>query len=298
MRHVDHVTAERSGENTILRARKHVSQEEALISFAALPAAPVNIFPGTFYFEVVRQCLLWLVGEEYDGFLDLAEVKSVRYAVMADCGDDLHMEAVVAPLDRGRPIDVRAEFRKPGGQLAARMSLEFDGGGQGTDGTPAIGPAEFLRWIPYADPMILVDRVVRHDPGKSIETLKAISNSDPVFRRRPDGGPLVCYAYPAGLVLNSWGQSAALLVKALPGGGGTVLTASARGFRTYRKAYPGDVLRNLARLDEVRYGSTFFVSGSTFVGADMVASGSVVMTVQGPAEKSTHDLRVRPKEPA
>lgn len=298
MRHVDHVTAERRGEHTVLRARKLVSREEAVISFAGQPAAPVRIFPGTFYFEVVRQCLLWLLGDEHGGFLDLAEVKSVRYPGMAACGEELRMEAVVAAPVRGRPIDVRAEFRTPDGQLVTRMSLAFAGGGQDPGDVPAIGPAEFLRWLPYADPMVLVDRVVRHDPGRRIETIKAITRSDPVFRRRPDGGPLVSYAYPAGLVLNSWGQSAALLVKAVHGETGTILTASARGFRAHRPVHPGDVLTNVVRLDEVRHPGAYFVSGEVFAGEDVVAGGSAVMTVRGPAAPSTRDPRARPEEQA
>ncbi|MGP3924294.1 3-hydroxyacyl-ACP dehydratase FabZ family protein [Streptomyces sp. 8N616] len=277
---LDHISAVADGDRTVLQARKTVRPEEAFISLPLSTREQIDIFPGSFYFEAVRQSLNWLKGPKATGSLDLAELKSARYQAMATVGDEIQLRAVVQPWEPGGPMHADAVFRRSDGQLLVRMNLVFAANSRRPD--QGLGPEQFMQWIPYRDPMLLVDRVVLHEPGRLIHTLKAITHSDPVFHRREDGRPLDAYAYPSGLVVNSWGQSAVLLARSSVDTKGTISTASARQFITHRNVYPGDVLRHVARLDQTMYDTTFFLSGETYAGDDLVASGSLVMTVQDP----------------
>jgi 3-hydroxyacyl-[acyl-carrier-protein] dehydratase len=291
---LEHIGAEPDGENTIVSARKTVRREEAFIGLALSAHERADIFPGSFYFEAVRQSLLWLRGPQAPGALDLLELRSARYQAMATVGDELRMRAVVGPWRNRDTVEVESVFRRADGQLLVRMKLLFGAGREDAD--DLIDPARFHQWIPYRDPMMLVDRVVLHERGRLIHTLKAISRSDPVFHRLPGERGLDTYAYPAGLVVNSWGQSAVLLARACVESAGTIATASARRFSVHRKVYPGDVLRHVVRLDQVMYDSTFFVSGETFVGDDLVARGSLVMTVQDPKAYAAKMADILPLE--
>lgn len=137
--------------------------------------------------------------------------------------------------------------------------------------------------LPQRHPLLLVDRVLELDPGESIRTSKAVTGTEPCYRHLPEAAEAWRYAYPRSLLIESFGQSAALLWlagrRAEPDGGGRVLMfVAARDYRFEGSAYPGDVLLHQVRLDTV-LADTAFASGETWVGRRRIATvGSLVAT--------------------
>jgi len=144
--------------------------------------------------------------------------------------------------------------------------------------------AQIARLLPHGHPMLLVDRVVALTPGRSIVALKAITVSEPCFRALGPGAPAEHYAFPASLLLESFGQSAALLWlhgdRRGVGGDELLMLLLARNCRIEGCAMPGDVLRHAARIEQV-VGDHVVVAGETFVGDRRVATvGSMLAGVR------------------
>lgn len=136
------------------------------------------------------------------------------------------------------------------------------------------------RWIldliPVRHPIVLVDRVEHLEPGSHIVTAKAISSGDLCYQGLAEGLPAERYAFPRSLVVESFGQSAALLWlgstalrapaahDAAPGQPDWVpLAGSMRQCEFFGSAYPGEVVRHTVRLHEVIDDATAFMSGET-----------------------------------
>jgi 3-hydroxyacyl-[acyl-carrier-protein] dehydratase len=136
--------------------------------------------------------------------------------------------------------------------------------------------------------MVLVDRVVAVEPGKRIETLKAISATDPCFEGVPANAPRDWYGYPVSLLIESFGQSAALLW--ILSGTGSLeeldllpVFAAASNCEIEGRAIPGDVLRHVVRIDR-SYDDFAFVSGETFVDERRLMTVGSMAAASVPAE--------------
>jgi 3-hydroxyacyl-[acyl-carrier-protein] dehydratase len=138
--------------------------------------------------------------------------------------------------------------------------------------------------LPQGHPMVLVDRVVALEPGVSIVGLKAISGSEPCYRdvvQRPRSD-----AYPVSLMLESFGQTAAILwlvgLDRSPIRDDHVLMlVSVRDCVIEGHAFPGDVLRHVARIDQI-IGDNVFVAGEILVEDRRVATIGSMMAVMRP----------------
>jgi 3-hydroxyacyl-[acyl-carrier-protein] dehydratase len=136
------------------------------------------------------------------------------------------------------------------------------------------------RWIldliPVRHPIVLVDRVEHLEPGSHIVTAKAVSGGDPCYQGLAEGLPAERYAFPRSLVVESFGQSAALLwlgttalrdhaeSPAAPGRPDWVpLAGSLRQCQFFGSAYPGEVIRHTVHLHEVIDDATAFLSGES-----------------------------------
>jgi 3-hydroxyacyl-[acyl-carrier-protein] dehydratase len=139
--------------------------------------------------------------------------------------------------------------------------------------------------LPVRHPMLLVDRVVALEPGVSITAEKAVTGSEPCYQRLPDGLPPDRYAYPSALVLESFGQAAALLwvhtARAGAGPAEVLMLAGLRRCRVEGRVFPGDVLRHEIRIDQVVHGNAFS-AGATYVGDRRVASVGSLVAVRRP----------------
>jgi 3-hydroxyacyl-[acyl-carrier-protein] dehydratase len=142
------------------------------------------------------------------------------------------------------------------------------------------GIAELL---PHGHPMLLVDRVEEFVPGESLVAVKAVTGCEQLF-----AGPGAGTAYPASLLIESFGQAAALLwlLSAPPEQrpkGHLPMFAAARNVLLTRPVTPGDVVVHRVRLDQTVYG-TAFASGESRVGPDLAAVFGSMTAVIRPAE--------------
>jgi 3-hydroxyacyl-[acyl-carrier-protein] dehydratase len=141
--------------------------------------------------------------------------------------------------------------------------------------------------LPQGTPMVLIDRVEWMEPGHSARAIKAISGSEPCYLDLPPGLPAQRYAYPPSLMIESFGQAAAVLWLSKEGGMAgpldTLMFAAARDCRFHGRAYPGDVLRHEVRL-ESSVAKTGFATGETWVGERRIATmGSFIAVVRAVA---------------
>jgi 3-hydroxyacyl-[acyl-carrier-protein] dehydratase len=139
--------------------------------------------------------------------------------------------------------------------------------------------------LPQGYPMVLVDRVVSLDPGVSIVGIKAITGSEPCYRNLGDNLKRERYAYPTSLLVESFGQTAAILWLQSDKSGKqhpdqVLVFVAARNIRIEGHAYPGDVLRHVARLDRV-VSDTVFVEGEVWLNDRRIASiGSMIAALR------------------
>jgi 3-hydroxyacyl-[acyl-carrier-protein] dehydratase len=142
--------------------------------------------------------------------------------------------------------------------------------------------------LPHGHPMILVDRIVAVVPGESIVGVKAISACEPCYAGLERDLPLTRYAYPSSMLLESFGQTAAILwlhSERLRGErrDGVLMFAVARNCVIEGQAFPGDVVRHDAKL-EGTVGENLFVSGTSWVGERRIANiESMVAVLRPPA---------------
>ncbi|WP_063771108.1 3-hydroxyacyl-ACP dehydratase FabZ family protein [Streptacidiphilus neutrinimicus] len=148
---------------------------------------------------------------------------------------------------------------------------------------------DIMRILPHRPPILLVDRVLEFVPGERIVTTKTISASEPCYSGLADPLPDAGYAYPTSLLIESFGQSGALLwlCSARHRGEsveGTLIFAQAKECVFDGRAYPGDVLRHEVRMDHL-VGSNAFMTGETWIGDRRLATmGSVLAVARDSAE--------------
>lgn len=140
--------------------------------------------------------------------------------------------------------------------------------------------------LPQRHPILLLDRVTRLEPGRSVTAIKMISGCEPCYRDVSADAPPESYAFPVSLLVESFGQACAVLwrtgLTALERDRPSVLMfAAARNCRFFESAFPGDVLRHEARLENV-IGDNAFATGEIWVGPRLVASMGSLIAVSRP----------------
>lgn len=148
--------------------------------------------------------------------------------------------------------------------------------------------ADLQRLLPQRYPILLVDRVTDVSTD-GLTAVKAVSGTDACYRDVPEGEPRQAYAYPVPLLIESFGQSAALAwflrAKELGSVDAEVLLplfAGLRDFRVLGSAYPGDLIRHEVRLDQIVEGAAF-ASGEIRVGETLIATVQSLLAVVRPS---------------
>jgi 3-hydroxyacyl-[acyl-carrier-protein] dehydratase len=144
---------------------------------------------------------------------------------------------------------------------------------------------EIRKILPHGHPMVLVDRILRLEPGASILGIKTVSGTEPCYCDVDKDADPGLWAYPSSLLFESFGQTAAILW--LSSGGSLKRTAedllmfvAGRNLEIVGRAFPGDVLRHEARIEKV-VGNNVFVEGETWVEDRRIATiGSMIAVIR------------------
>lgn len=143
--------------------------------------------------------------------------------------------------------------------------------------------------IPHRGEMLLVDRVTRVEPGRSLTAVKAVSGNEPCYAPLGRDAAPADYAYPASLVIESWAQSAVLLsVWDAPNpdvlAGKVELAGAINDVSFGVRAYPGDVLEHRVHLLKAA-GETAILGGETRAGGrEVLRVGSFVVALRDVTE--------------
>ena len=136
---------------------------------------------------------------------------------------------------------------------------------------------EILKKLPHRYPILLVDRVLALEKGKSIKALKNVTINEPYFMGHFPARPVM----PGVLMLEALAQAAAILsfetVGTEPGDDTVVYFAGIDNARFKRPVGPGDQLILQARIERVkasiyRYKTQAFVDGHLAVEADLMCT--------------------------
>ena len=150
--------------------------------------------------------------------------------------------------------------------------------------------AQLRAILPHRGPILLLDRVTALREGVSLRALKAVTGSECCYHDIPEGAPSHEYAYPASLLLESFGQAAAVLwltrssPPGEPAGDGLLMFAAARDCVLHEQVLPGDVLRHEVRLEHVK-GASAVASGETWVNDRLVATMGSFIAVRRPSPR-------------
>lgn len=162
----------------------------------------------------------------------------------------------------------------------------------------ALEHAAIRALLPQRWPMLLLDRVIAVDvTGRSLVAVKAVTATEPCYRNLPDGLTADRYAFPVSLLIESFGQAAAVLWRVTAGGeptaaagrrGELMMFAVARECVIEDAVYPGQVLRHEVRLESV-IGPNAFASGACYADDRRVAVMGSLMAVSRPAANVRQD---------
>ena len=160
--------------------------------------------------------------------------------------------------------------------------------------------AQLCALLPQRYPMLLLDRVVEVRPGHSITAVKAVTGAEPCYRDLPDGAGPDHFRYPPALIVESFGQAAAVMwlldSRALDAAGTVPMLAAVKDFRFEGDAYPGDVLRHEVRLDHAVDGAAFG-TGEVYAGSRRIATVGSLLAVVRPSASVTQAAHPKPFPP-
>jgi 3-hydroxyacyl-[acyl-carrier-protein] dehydratase len=253
---VDDVTTVPSAAGFTITARKTIGVDDPHLD-AHFPTC--KVFPGVFLIEALEQAVAVALGTPA---VVVQSIRSIRFTAPLRPGDVMSLH-ITATRSTASGLFVDATAVRDDGQIAARIKVELIGS---VNGAPE--GDEVRAMLPHGYPMVLIDRVEALEPGRLIRAIKAITCTEPCFHSVGSHHGRAGLAYPTSMVLESFGQAAALLWMA-SGAARTVddvvVLAGARGCRIEGSAYPGDVLRHEARIDYAT-DSSVVVSGAIWVG--------------------------------
>lgn len=138
--------------------------------------------------------------------------------------------------------------------------------------------ADIRALLPCRHPHLLVDRVLRCEPGTMIETTKAVSAAEPCF------GEQATDAYPEALLLESFTQSAALLWARTRGRpfAGMPRLAGTRGVTFHQPVGPGGLIRTVVKLVPGTESTMFFCGRSLVDDSLLLTVGNLVLAIDAP----------------
>jgi 3-hydroxyacyl-[acyl-carrier-protein] dehydratase len=138
---------------------------------------------------------------------------------------------------------------------------------------------EILKKLPHRYPILLVDRVLELEPGKSIKALKNVSVNEPYFVGHFPHRPVM----PGVLMIEALAQTAALLSFASLGVSSddksVYYFAGIDGARFKRPVEPGDQLILNVAIDRMKSG-IFKFKANAMVGDELAAQAELMCTMR------------------
>ncbi|MET9648318.1 3-hydroxyacyl-ACP dehydratase FabZ family protein [Streptomyces syringium] len=245
------------------------------------------IFPGVCVVDCAHRGALATAPEP----VELAAVESARFTGPAFPGDVLDFAlkwrrkdgdwrlSASATTARGAAASVRLRYRVAGS--APQPPDDGPGAGEGAApvATRAGGQAELPEvagLLPHRYPMLLVDRITALVPGERITVVKTVTHNEPWYAGLAPGQDL---AYPASLLVESWGQAAGLLASAAaPDARSQVmLFGSVSQAVLHRPVLPGDVVEHRITLSRSLGDSVIFEGDSRSEAGPVMSVGQMVM---------------------
>lgn len=146
-----------------------------------------------------------------------------------------------------------------------------------------IGQDEIKTLIPHRYPMLLVDRVKQVVPGERIVAIKEVSHREFCFPQEKTHA-IDTYAYPNSLLIESMGQSAAILcsvslrarAEAIEG---VVLLGALSNFKFYGDVFPGDTVEHRVVLSAF-LSSAAICTGTAWVGERLIAETKKILVLR------------------
>ena len=134
---------------------------------------------------------------------------------------------------------------------------------------------EIMKYLPHRYPMLLIDRVVEFEHGKSLVAIKNVSYNESYFQGHFPNRPVM----PAVIILEAMAQATGILVlrsmDKLPSEKSIYYFVGIDGARFRRPVEPGDQLRIEVNLLRSSRGIWKLRSNAT-VDGDIVASGDLM----------------------
>jgi 3-hydroxyacyl-[acyl-carrier-protein] dehydratase len=138
---------------------------------------------------------------------------------------------------------------------------------------------QILKMLPHRYPILLVDRVLEIDKGKSIKAIKNVSINEPHFQGHFPHRPVM----PGVLMLEALAQAAALLafdtLGETPDDQTVYYFAGIDGARFKRPVEPGDQLILEVELDRMKAG-IFKFKARAKVGDDIATEAELMCTMR------------------
>jgi 3-hydroxyacyl-[acyl-carrier-protein] dehydratase len=138
---------------------------------------------------------------------------------------------------------------------------------------------QILKQLPHRYPILLVDRVLSVEKGKTIQALKNVTINEPFFTGHFPHRPVM----PGVLMLEAMAQTAALLafdtLGVTPDEKTVYYFAGIDGARFKRPVEPGDQLIMDVTLERMKAG-IFKFKGVTRVGGDIACEAELMCTMR------------------
>ena len=145
--------------------------------------------------------------------------------------------------------------------------------------TPSMDIHQILKLLPHRYPILLVDKVLEMEKGKSIKALKNVTINEPFFNGHFPHRPVM----PGVLMLEALAQAAALLAFAtldvVPDDKTVYYFAGIDGARFKRPVEPGDQLILEVTLDRMKAG-IFKFKACAKVGEEIAAEAELMCTMR------------------